>query len=211
MRIQNVILLVLLCVSLTGGAIAFGYYLSVDDKEAVESKSTATQSINRGSTGLSVSTPNGTGQLLGENVDETTDNSQRLPGPDEFEVYEQYANERSALVAELEIGDGNQPQAGDLVYVVYRGWLTDGTLFDESRTNSEGQIEAFSFTLGSGQVIRGWDEGIAGMRVGGRRRLVIPPAVGYGETGQGSIPPNATLIFDVELVQIDPQGPPNGL
>lgn len=100
---------------------------------------------------------------------------------------------------EMTVGTGNQPATGQLVQAHYTGWLTDGKKFDSSR--DRGQV--FVFPLGQGRVIRGWDEGIGSMKVGGRRLLIIPPGLGYGERGVGGvIPPNATLIFDVELVGI---------
>lgn len=99
----------------------------------------------------------------------------------------------------VEQGDGATPQAGDVVIVHYRGTLEDGTEFDSSYSRGE----PFSFTLGQGQVIRGWDEGIALMSVGEKAVLNIPPDLGYGDRGAGNvIPPGATLIFEVELVGI---------
>ena len=98
------------------------------------------------------------------------------------------------------VGKGAVATAGQNVSVHYRGKLTNGTIFDESYKRGK----PFSFNLGAGEVIKGWDEGVAGMRVGGKRKLTIPSALAYGESGAGSvIPPNATLIFEVELLKID--------
>ena len=100
---------------------------------------------------------------------------------------------------DLTVGGGATAQAGDSVSVHHTGWLKDGTKFDSSVDRGE----PFKFQLGAGQVIPGWDEGVVGMRVGGKRKLVIPPELGYGERGAGGvIPGGATLIFDVELLEV---------
>ncbi len=101
-----------------------------------------------------------------------------------------------AVLAE---GEGDEAVNGKDVVVHYTGWLPSGTKFDSSRDRGE----PFMFPLGAGSVIAGWEEGVAGMLVGGQRKLVIPPSLGYGAAGAGGvIPPNATLVFDVELLEV---------
>ncbi len=99
----------------------------------------------------------------------------------------------------LEAGDGDEVVGGEVVTVHYVGMLEDGTLFDSSVERGM----PFTFTVGAGQVIQGWDEGLIGMKIGEKRKLTIPSEMGYGERGAGVIPPNATLIFEVELLEIN--------
>ncbi len=100
---------------------------------------------------------------------------------------------------DLKVGAGAEAKAGQAVSVHYTGWLTDGKKFDSSKDRGQ----PFQFALGAGQVIKGWDEGVQGMKIGGTRKLTIPPGLGYGTRGAGNvIPPNATLIFEVELLGV---------
>lgn len=102
------------------------------------------------------------------------------------------------VVTDLVVGNGAEAKKGQRVRVHYTGWLTNGTQFDSSVGG-----EPFDFRLGAGEVIKGWDHGVAGMKVGGKRKLVIPPALGYGAQGAGDdIPPHSTLVFEVELLKV---------
>jgi peptidylprolyl isomerase len=101
---------------------------------------------------------------------------------------------------DLKVGEGPEATSGKSVEVHYTGWLENGTKFDSSLDRQE----PFTFRLGAGEVIEGWDQGVAGMKVGGKRKLIIPPDLGYGDQGAGgAIPPGATLIFEVELLGIE--------
>ena len=100
---------------------------------------------------------------------------------------------------DVKVGSGDTAEAGKTVSVHYTGWLTNGTKFDSSKDRGQ----PFDFPLGGGRVIKGWDEGVNGMKVGGVRKLTIPPELGYGARGAGGvIPPNATLVFEVELLKV---------
>ncbi len=106
---------------------------------------------------------------------------------------------KELIVEDLIIGSGKEAKPDSEIKVDYTGWLEDGTEFDSSL--KEGRTP-LSITLGIGQVIQGWDQGVPGMKVGGKRRLTIPPHLGYGNRSVGSIPPNSTLIFEVNLLEV---------
>jgi FKBP-type peptidyl-prolyl cis-trans isomerase len=128
----------------------------------------------------------------------TTDEAAQAALPEEVD---------ELVINDMKTGDGEVVVAGQTAVVHYTGWLYDpaapegkGRKFDSSRDRGA----PFKFSVGAGQVIRGWDQGVAGMQVGGERRLLIPPELGYGERGAGGvIPPGATLVFDVELVDVE--------
>lgn len=123
--------------------------------------------------------------------------------PTTFSQYNaaKYLDAKDAFYADIQVGTGATLAAGQQATVYYKGWLTDGTLFGAS-TDSKGKLQAFTFAYGANpeQVIPGWDEGLAGMKIGGIRMLIVPPAAGYGAAGKGPIPANSVLIFAVELL-----------
>ena len=116
-----------------------------------------------------------------------------IPGKDKF-----VATKSGLKYKDIMIGRGAEATSGQTVTVHYKGWLDNGTVFDSSRSHGE----PFSFSLGNGQVIRGWDEGVVGMRVGGVREIIVPPDLGYGSEEMGNIPPNSTLHFEIELLRV---------
>lgn len=112
----------------------------------------------------------------------------------------QFTTDSGLVIEDITVGSGDVATVGQIVSVHYTGWLTDGAKFDSSKDRNE----PFEFSLGGRNVIAGWDEGVQGMKIGGIRKLTIPPQLGYGARGAGGvIPPNATLVFEVELLGLD--------
>lgn len=120
--------------------------------------------------------------------------------PSTFAQYDKYKDGQHALFGDIQVGNGVAVAANQKVAVYYKGWLTNGTMFDESKAGSDGKLQPFVFQLGAHQVIPGWEEAIGGMKVGSSRLFIIPPAVGYGAQGQASIPGNSVLVFQVQLL-----------
>lgn len=140
------------------------------------------------------------GQTQSSSAKQSTKSS--ILDPKTFGQYEKYKPEQNALFGEVQEGTGAELTANKKAAVYYRGWLTNGQVFDESRPDEKGQMQPFVFTMGAHQVIPGWEQALAGMKVGGTRLLIVPPATGYGSQAQGSIPANSVLIFQVELAAV---------
>lgn len=154
---------------------------------------------------LGATVDSGSSTSLQSNVGQQSPDTSSTPsdGPETFGQYDKYLNEQTALFGDLKVGSGAEAKAGSTVAMLYKGWLTNGQLFDQSHTDKDGKIQAFEFTIGSGSVVPGWDQGITGMKVGGSRRLIVPPAAGYGPAGKPPIiPANAVMIFEVQLVSV---------
>lgn len=122
--------------------------------------------------------------------------------PSTFAQYDKYKDGNSGLFGEVQTGNGSQLTVNHKAAVYYKGWLTNGQLFDESRADASGKLQPLIFTLGEHKLIPGFEEGVNGMKVGGTRLIIVPPAVGYGAAGQGPVPGNAVLIFEVQLLEV---------
>ena len=174
-----------------------------DQTNSVNGSTVNTLGATRDTNGLSVAGGD-MGQLnVGTSLDTPASSASTTDSADQFAQYDEYKDAPSALYADIQKGTGKAIEAGSKVAIYYKGWLTDGTLFDQSRKAEDGSTQPFMFTVGAQEVVPGMEQAIFGMKAGGTRRLIIPPKVGYGEEGQKDIiPPNAVLIFDVQLLAV---------
>ena len=197
-----------------GGYFTWMYFQS--EKDAQQDLLTARDTGEDSSTGTASSSQAGTNELAFSSTDlgqlqnstpisggESTESSGNTTSPESFAQYEQYKDAESALYADIQKGTGKTVESGSKVAIYYKGWLTDGTMFDQSRKGEDGTLQPFMFTFGAQEVIPGMEQAIFGMKTGGTRRLIIPPKAGYGEQGQTDvIPPNSVLVFDVQLLAV---------
>lgn len=133
----------------------------------------------------------------------TSSSAPKQLDPTTFGQYDKYKDNKTTLFIELLPGTGPEIVANKKAAVFYKLWLTDGTLVDMTRPDEKGEMQPFVFTPGAHQVIQGWEEGLAGMKVGGVRLLIVPPALGYGSTAKENIPVNSVLIFQVQLAAVE--------
>ena len=158
--------------------------------------------VNESQPGNPSSLGSGTPRSTGSNNSNSSgssgnSSSSSAPGPESFKEYEKYKDSQNALFGDVQQGTGSEATAGKKVAVYYKGWLTNGQLFDQSVSST------FVFKLGDRQVIPGWEQTIPGMKIGGIRRIIVPSSAGYGSQAVGSIPPNSVLVFDVQLVAVE--------
>lgn len=197
--------LVLIC-----GVVGYAVYASTkQDSPRQNSNQTPISTSDDSSSSLNVTSSSAVplGNLPGENNSQggastgagsssTTNNSSNNKAtvdPKTFKDYEKYKTAQNALFGDVTVGTGAEIKKGSRVAVNYRGWLTDGTMFDENVSRDKPLI----FTVGEGKVVAGFEQGVLGMKVGGERLVIIPPAAGYGALSQGPIPGNSVLVFDV--------------
>lgn len=187
--------------------------ISLNSGQKSTQKSSGGLSVSNGGTAdnLGQLTPNqlGSGQSNGSgnsggssSSNNSSNNAASIFDPKTFAQYDKYKDATNALFGDVEKGSGAELGNNMKAAVYYKGWLTNGTLFDQSRPDSSGKVQPFVFTLGAHEVIPGWEQALAGMKVGGTRLVIVPPSVGYGAQGQSSIPPNSVLIFQVQLAQV---------
>lgn len=202
-----VYILILIAMVVAVGVIIYKNSTKTPTKTAVKSAVKTNDKTATPTNGLSVDSNSlDLGQLnTNSSSDQSSKNSStpKILDPSEFKQYESLVNENKLYKIDINIGTGDLAVAGKKVAVLYKGWLTNGQVFDQSSQNAEGKYEPLVFTPGAGQVIAGWEQGVVGMKVGGTRRLIIPPVGAYGPDGTDGIPPNSVLIFDIQLLEVE--------
>jgi len=204
-------LIIILCLALVVGA---GYFAYVQFYKSSNESTNKQSSESSASSQMPSETPNGSSLM----VDDSQQNSSQLGSGQQknsptsttpsgssssFKEYEQYASATTIYFGDIKEGNGSEAAAQKKVQVTYVGYLTTGQIFDQSRVDNTGALQPLEFTLGSGQLIPGFEQGVNGMKVGGERRIIIPPSLGYGNQAQGPIPANSVLVFDVKLVSVE--------
>ena len=177
------------------GAVALQPTTNANDAISLSSKSTGQKDPNA----LAVNDAQSTSANLGSGTRGATTTNTNSSNTQDFSQYEQYKDKNEVYFADLVVGSGAEAVKDAQLAVTYKGYLTNGQVFDQSRSGNNGQLQPLLFTLGAGQLIPGFEQGVVGMKVGGSRRVIIPPALGYGANAQGSIPANSVLVFDVQL------------
>lgn len=144
----------------------------------------------------------GSGQKQSNSSSSSSNSSQNIPGPETFGAFEQYKDSQSVMYQDLQAGTGAEVTADSQVAVLYKGYLTSGALFDQSRAGNDGKLQPFIFSPAAGQVIAGFAQGVMGTKVGSVRRVIIPPTLGYGAEAQNGIPANSVLVFDIQVISV---------
>jgi FKBP-type peptidyl-prolyl cis-trans isomerase len=186
------------------------WHKKVDTASSADTSVNSTSAPTQSPASLQVTSASG---LQGNKMSSTSTNQLAVAGPAQatsvsenkidpttFSQYEKYASSPNSAFGDVVVGVGAEVKAGTKVAMTYSGWLTNGKLFDKSKTDSNGNPVPFLFTESNHEVILGMEEGVFGMKVGGKRIIIIPPALGYGSNDQGNIPANSTLVFEVTLL-----------
>jgi FKBP-type peptidyl-prolyl cis-trans isomerase len=207
----KIILFSTLFVLFTGGVIGFGIWKSTTmstNKQVVATTASTPQASATGTLNVTGNSGLGGGTEVSMSGGNDQNNKQSkassVPGPESFGQYEQYKDSKTVMYSDLKVGDGAELAVGKKAAVIYKVWLTNGTLVDETRLDKPGgKLQALSFTLGDHSLIPGWEQGVLGMKVNGLRRLIIPASLAYGAQGKDPVPPNAMLIIDIQLMQVE--------
>lgn len=181
--------------STRGGIVQLNQNKNAGDSISLEPKATQQNDPNT----LSVTDSASSSTNLGSGNGQQTNSSSSSAKKEDFSQYEQYKDKNEIFFGEIAVGNGPEAVKDKQLAVTYTGYLTSGQVFDQSRPANNGQLQPLLFTLGAGQLIPGFEMGVNGMKVGGVRRVIIPPSLGYGDKAQGDIPANSVLIFDISL------------